>query len=431
MPNSNQIDAIAKTMTGFSAPGEIDAGYTYFGQFVSHEIVPATHPPAGTTRVATPVLDLDSLYGTPAEMPTHLNDAGQFPIGENFTDGPDDLPRVGGVAQIPEPRNDDNVIIAQLHLFLRRFHNFTLQQGLATDALQARSLVTKVFQLLTVEDFLRQVLAPVVFDSYFRFDRRWLDFDPAKIPREFSHAAFRFGHSMVRASYDGFPLTPDAPLATLMKPRTNLDSALVLDWTKFFGWPKAERDPLVDAQEGGRIDPFITAAMGRIPGNSGAPFVDIVAINLQVAADIQMPLGTQYVRQILERANGPAIQQALALGTVPTMQYFPGPALVDAAVAVDDLPLWPYILLEAMHASLGRHLGVLGSMICAEVIRNAIVAAPDSIYQQGWRSIDEVLASLGPLGERLQAERGKRARADFTTRTFCMRHLISLVNDEP
>jgi hypothetical protein len=431
MPTANQIDAIAKTMTAAHAgPGVVDAGYTYFGQFVSHEIVAATHPPAGTTRVATPVLDLDSLYGTEQEMPSHLNDDGEFPIRSNFEGGPDDLPRTAGRALIPEPRNDDNVIIAQLHLFLQRFHNFTLQQGFATDALEARRLVTQVFQLLTVEDYLRQVLAPVVFDSYFRFDRRWLDFDPAKIPREFSHAAFRFGHSMVRASYDGFPLK-DASLDRLFQPNKNLDEALVLDWTKFFGWPTAERrDPDNDAQVAARIDPFITSAMAKIPGE-GSTHIDIVAMNLRAAADIVPPLGTTYVQQIVARPNGPAIQTALSLNEVPDMQYFAGEELAAAHVTIHDLPLWPYILLEAMHASLGRHLGVLGSMICAEVIRNAIVAAPHSIYQEGWHSIDDVLARLGKLGERLQAERARRARADFCTRSFCMRHLISLVTNEP
>ncbi len=38
-----------------------------------------------------------------------------------------------GVAQIPEPRNDDNVIIAQLHRFWQRFHNFVLQKELADE----------------------------------------------------------------------------------------------------------------------------------------------------------------------------------------------------------------------------------------------------------------------------------------------------------
>lgn len=433
MTTASQIDAIAKRMTtGLSTHGVIDAGYTYFGQFVSHEIVPATHPPEGTVREATPVLDLDSLYGCELKMPECLNDDGQFPIRPNLEDGPDDLPRKAGRAQIPEPRNDDNVIIAQFHLFLQRFHNFTLQQGLATDALDARRLVTQVFQLLTIEDYLRQVLAPTVFDSYFRFDQRWLDFDLKKIPREFSHAAFRFGHSMVRASYDGFALK-NAPLQALFQPDKNLDSALVLKhWKKFFGWPTAQRnDDDEDAQVAARIDPFITSAMTQIPGE-GSTHIDIVAMNLRVAADIGLPLGTAYVQQIIDRTNGPAIQAALSLRAVPDMKpHFAGEELDAAEVTIDDLPLWPYILVEAMHASLGRHLGVLGSMVCAEVIRNAIVEAPHSIYQHGWQSTDEVLARLGKLGERLQAERAKRARADSCTRTFCMRHVITLVTNEP
>jgi hypothetical protein len=407
--------------------GRIDAGYTYFGQFISHEIVPATHPRPDETRVASPWLDLDSLYGTEAEMPQYLGDDGLFPIAPSFAGGPDDLPRNAGQAHIPEPRNDENVIVSQLHLFLQRFHNYTIKEGLATGVLDARRLVTKVFQLLTVEDYLRQVLAPTVFDSYFRLDKRWLGFSPTSIPREFSHAAFRFGHSMVRASYEGIALMPDAKLAQLFRSGSNLDPAFVLSWPEFFGWP--ERLDLT--QDASRIDPHITADMGQIPGGAGAPPIDIVLMNLRAGQAAQLPPGRTYVDQILSGPSGPAIAAALALAPLPDLGDLGNPDLEAAGIDIHTLPLWPYVLVEAMHASLGQHLGVLGSMICAEVLANAIAGAPHSIYQQGWRSVDDVLADLGPLGSRLQDERRKRCSPRFVTRTFCLRHLLALVLGEP
>ena len=208
MLTEKQLTHLATAMSeqdGTGSTRRIDAGYTYFGQFISHEIVPATRHPGDPppTRIASPLLDLDSVYGTPEQMETWL--PGGFFATPAPPSLPDDLLRNnGGVAHIPEPRNDDNVILAQLHRFWQRFHNFLLQQGLAANPVQAREFVTKVVQLLVVEDFLRQVLEPRVFASYFRSNERWLTFDGSGIPPHFSHAGFRFGHSMVRASYESF-----------------------------------------------------------------------------------------------------------------------------------------------------------------------------------------------------------------------------------
>ena len=412
----------------------LNAGYTYLGQFISHEIVRATHPPPGTTHVASPVLDLDSLYGsTQQEMDSYLVN-GRFPIAANAS-GVVDLRRVDGVAQIPDQRNDDNVIISQLHLFMQRFHNFTIEQQFAADAAEARRLVTLVFQLLVVEDFLRQVLAPSVFDSYFRFDRRWLDFKATEIPPEFALAGFRFGHSMVRPTYAGFPRHPkqlveikEVPLADLFHAGKNLDPTLAIDWHKFFGWP-GPADPELDfsarAQNASRIDHSIVTDMRAIGGPGGE--VDIVCMNLNVGLAAGLPNGALYAERVLMGAHGAAIEAALALAPLRSL-HRPDP-FANAGLDIGDLPLWPYILVEAFQASEGAHLGVLGSMICAEVLANAIAAAPTSIHDGRWPSVDEVLADIGPLGDALQEQRRAAAipGSAFTGRTFCMRHLIDLV----
>ena len=187
MLTEKQLMHLATAMSeqdGTGSTRRIDAGYTYFGQFISHEIVAATLHPGdpSPTRIASPLLDLDSVYGMPEQMETWL--PGGFFATPAPPSLPDDLLRnSGGVAHIPEPRNDDNVILAQLHRFWQRFHNFLLQQGLAANPVQAREFVTKVVQLLVVEDFLRQVLEPRVFASYFRSNERWLTFDTTESRR--------------------------------------------------------------------------------------------------------------------------------------------------------------------------------------------------------------------------------------------------------
>ena len=426
MLTDRQIAAVAKAMVSGQSiiANRIDAGYTYFGQFIAHEIVPPTHPLPGEQTATSPYLDLDSLYGTANQMPSFLDAHGRFPIGPAFPGGPDDLPRKDGVAKIPDHRSDDNVILSQLHLFLQRFHNFVIDRGFADNPLAARRLITLVFQLLTVEDYLRQVLAPVVFDSYFRFDKRWLHFDALKIPPEFSRAAFRFGHTMARPFYEGFPGTPDARLEQLFRPGANLEAALVLEWPQFFGWPEQD-DPTQDAA---RLDPYIVAAMASIPRAGGTQdTVNIVVMNLRSGEEAELPAGSAYVDRVLKSPNGDAIRAALSLERVPDLGDFAAAELAVAGVNIDSLPLWPYVLVEAMHSSKGQHLGALGSMICAEVLANSIALAEPSIYSDGWRSVDDVLTSLGGLGERLQGERRASARPTFTDRTFCMRHVVDMV----
>lgn len=432
MPTTCQLGVIADAMSSGSvndAP-RLHAGYTYLGQLISHELVAATHPPPGTVHIASPFFDLDSIYGGPNSPLPRLVDE-KFEVGPYYAGGPFDLKRDKGIAQIPDQRNDDNVVISQLHLFIQRFHNYTIDRRFAATAAQARRLVTLVLQLVVVEDYLRQVLAPTVFDSYFRFDQRWLDFEPTKIPPEFSHAGFRFGHSMVRRAYRGFPRNPsnNVPIGDLFRAGHDLETTKVIDWHQFFGWPGLPdlTQPALDsAQNASRIDHTIAPDMREISTPNGA--VDIVCKNLDAGLAAKLPNGTDYVERLLAGNNGAAIRAALALA--PLQDLRDAPQFQKAGLRVEDLPLWPYILLEAWQTSDGAHLGVLGSMICAEVLANAIAGAQHSIYQGRWPSTDEVLAGLRALGDALQEVRRSRAaqsRATFIDRTFCMRHLIDLV----
>src|SRR5262245_54039402 len=133
--------------------------YTYFGQFLAHEItfeeksdvIAKLHDPnlaplspeiirAKLLNLRTPRLDLDCIYGQSVEENARLRDGkrmrlgkviavGQRPAGKVGNDY--DLPRnqsspdskEGGVAIIGDPRNDENLIVSQLHVALLRAHN--------------------------------------------------------------------------------------------------------------------------------------------------------------------------------------------------------------------------------------------------------------------------------------------------------------------
>jgi hypothetical protein len=72
---------------------------------------------------------------------------------------------------------------------------------------QARELVTKHYQWMLRTDYLPRICAPAVVNDVFRNGRKAFEVGatPADLPTmpiEFSVAAFRLGHSMVRRDYN-------------------------------------------------------------------------------------------------------------------------------------------------------------------------------------------------------------------------------------
>ena len=132
---------------GGGGSGPIPAGFTYLGQFIDHDLtfdktqvmLGQNVSPAQMLQARSPALDLDSLYGAgpgdPESAKFYSDDRhlkmgktaaqGGFPGKNGF-----DLPRGEGntnakkrKAVIPDPRNDENLAVAQTHLAMIRFHN--------------------------------------------------------------------------------------------------------------------------------------------------------------------------------------------------------------------------------------------------------------------------------------------------------------------
>ena len=176
---------------GGGGQGDVPAGYTYLGQFVDHDLtfdrtdvaLGEDVTPAELVQGRSPRLDLDSLYGVGPSNPAsakfyeadglHLKVGTTKKIGSDAAKKGHDLPRVDGerTALIPDPRNDENLIVAQTHVAMLNFHNKVVDDTSAPTTAQhfrkARKQVTLHYQWMLRHDYLPRILDPAVVDDVF------------------------------------------------------------------------------------------------------------------------------------------------------------------------------------------------------------------------------------------------------------------------
>ena len=392
--------------------GTMPAGLTYLGQMISHDIIPSSTAGANTFLEGRdkpkPKLNLASLYGDKEFRKEAIDRSGKFILGYSCTkhyghvheNYGEDLLRKNGRAVIPESRNDENVLVSQLHLFFLRFHNKVVDEFYShlncVDAFkQARKFVRRIFKRLVVDEFLYHVLDPVVFNYYFvegkpRFyNVNYLDEqNPDPIPYEFSKAVFRFGHSMVREDYrlqrgGRFIDLQDLFIFDHGRP---LSDHLVVQWQQLFGLD----EELKPFQTASLIDMHFASAMSAAPSPLNAQLrkkmiVHLVGANLAAGLDNCVPTGGQVVKWLCENCKeliddllSPAERNAPQGQTC--CKSYKHPCLkgtlfepMGQKVKSKHLPLFLYILLEDNSiAERGTRLGRVGSIIIAEVLANAM-----------------------------------------------------------
>ena len=205
----------------------LPAVFTYFGQFVDHDLTfdPASslqkqNDPDALVDYRTPRFDLDNLYGRgPDDQPYLYSDGRLFNLGGALSGaaanpGARDLPRSNANparAIIGDPRNDENTIVSQFQGLMHRFHNSIATSNPDWTFAQVQQEVRFHYQWVILHDFLPRVVHESVLRHVLvqsedggALEIR-LKFYEAKseafMPLEFSAAAYRFGHSMVRPGY--------------------------------------------------------------------------------------------------------------------------------------------------------------------------------------------------------------------------------------
>lgn len=134
-------------------------GYTYLSQMIVHDIVKQTTVLPGDRRNVRRKLQLDSVY-----VGRVANDGKYILLGKDgdlFRD-PDSAEAV-----IPEPRNDENTIVSQMHALWNRIHNSLLLNDIAGNFSEAKNQTIALFQLVVVTDFMRRLLLKDVYEDIF------------------------------------------------------------------------------------------------------------------------------------------------------------------------------------------------------------------------------------------------------------------------
>lgn len=495
-PDDDSIVPLAAGQSRADRDSTVPAVYTYWGQFIDHDITLNTNGPDGPpkdgdkprpgdvalgdiinepfsvvppdTVVASlhngrhPFLNLDSLYGSGPRFPGEKDrgttrseeayaktDPTKLALGRVSTDAipgfqlvepgddaqrdlprfstsevagldvPDDEKPAPGTAKIPDGRNDENLVVAQLHLGHIRFHNAVVDWVRTTEPWRnvssravfnrAQQLVRYHYQWLVLNDYLRTLTKPGVLDqvlleqsTLFRPRRR------VAMPLEFAVAAFRFGHSMARNGYDYnvnftrgarfgaasltqlFQFTGGGGLSpNPAQPSDVLPSNWPIDWSGFLD--KGDADRVHGAR---KIDPFLADDLGHLikegwkPDWTAGPDGTVIDGEGNPVPPQQIPkapsglpithdmstLLKQLARRNLMRGywlslpTGEAVAKSLKLDPLSFEELTDGAAdgVADALRALGGTPLWYYVLKEAQLQGNGNFLGEVGSRILCE-----------------------------------------------------------------
>jgi hypothetical protein len=410
-----KLKALAEAMID-STPGSttgnnpnIPAGFTYLGQFVDHDVTldltslgDKAVDPLGIENFRTPSVELDCVYGLGPDGSPHLyardparsNKPGpKLLIGKNITVGfggvtgnfRNDLPRSPeGFALIADHRNDENLLVAQTHLAFLKFHNAVCDM-LATQATpptdifaEARRIVTWHYQWIVLHDWVERLAGKGTVAKILKSGRKFYRFKKFPfMPVEFSAAAYRLGHSMVRqryahnkvftgADFQQFfdftglsggilgDLAPSPPTARI--PVSTLPSNWIIDWRRFHELG-ASGGAVVNMNASRTLDPQLASSLHSLPGGGG----NLALRNLQRGVRLGLPSGQDVAKHM--KISNPLTPDEIASDSDGSTDG----AVAKAQGLHTKTPLWYYILKEAKIRHKGLRLGPVGSTIVAEV----------------------------------------------------------------
>jgi hypothetical protein len=424
-PDSKGLIALGQKMGGpekSEVVESIPAGYVYFGQFVDHDLSfddKSDQMPMGATMAEeeyarrSPALDLDSLYGfdpeqvkqTPVGKFIYEPDGIRLRLDKTVSEssglilsrGPkakaeygNDLPRGFDPqrrqkAAIVDPRNDENLVVAQTHVSFIKFHNAVvkwLEAKGETDNLfeKARTIVVQHYQWIILTDYLPKIIDEHILEDVLVNGCKHLIFEAGEdafMPIEFSVGAYRLGHAMVNELYnwndifqspedgdswqahlfrDLFTFTGSA-IAPMLG-QNNILSSWIIDWTRFykFDFPDVKSTSPINFAR--KIGPSVVRPLMGLPQmpNETANYLTRLPVrSLLRGRLLGLPAGQCIARRINE-----------AILTEDEIADGDHKEVLELFGLHKLTPLWYYVLKEAELRADGKHLGPVGSRILAE-----------------------------------------------------------------
>ena len=242
-----------------------------------------------------------------------------------------------------------------------------------------------------------------------RYDSRKLEFyhwknDPF-MPVEFSVAAYRLGHSMVRP---GYRLNDTVLLPIFPVPRHGLREGLTgframnpawgIDWGRFIDVDIRNYDGTPDDQKkrlqfAYRIDTSLVNPLGDLPPAVASNPSSLAQRNLERAWRLGLPSGQSVARAMRIK---PLADKDIIIGKALDKPEAPVATIVDVSkVFANNCPLWTYILAEAAHHREAvripvkenvtintPRLGPVGGRIVAEVFLGLMFGDKTSLLSQ-------------------------------------------------
>jgi hypothetical protein len=285
---------------------------------------------------------------------------------------------------VGDGRDDENLIIAQMHLAFIKFHNRLIDEG--HSFAEARRLTQWHYQYVVVHDYLPHVAGS---DRVDRFLNRasgkvrnefYAPGDPSApmTPVEFSAAIFRYGHSQVRDSYEINDQTQDDPLHvfrflptgepdpnSLMGGR-NIPANMGIEWPEFF---EIDGHPEFEGNLSRRLDTKISNSLFQLP----IPQVEAEGSNVLAFRNLNrgqfygLPSGQDVARK---------------MGIAPLSNEEIG---LPASFGGGNAPLWYYILAESEITENGTRLGPVAGRVVAEVLLTQMAIDPNSFLSRNPR----------------------------------------------
>lgn len=409
--------------TRFIGRSNIPSGYIYLGQFIAHDL---SHSGKNNRY-----LELETVYGDGFNDPQVAVDklTGTMMIGKTiasaeFSESFNDLPRHSNKSPwIKDERNEENLIIAQLHLQFLKAHNYFVHK-IDQDAQpydvppkpeelfeSARQQLIHHYQQIVLFDFLYTVMDPDCWHAII-FNESELD-TPTKsqsnsfiVKQACLGAAFRFGHTAIRPKYVINEQLRGTELDLIeilqltgrggLKGHERLPQQYCVDWRMFFNIPFTPPPSKFNLAR--PIAPSVNPLLSSIPCLSHG---NLATRDIKRNKDFRLPSAQSLIRRL--REVSPQLSQRLQLKllgehqlNIPvTLRYSSKEnqqhalglqsnvtqgetRLLDALAnankqqLISQTPLWYYFLVESQALHQGRALGTLASIVLGQTIKDNI-----------------------------------------------------------